>query len=261
MAGVNAYGSGYNNKVGGTDANGNRIAKSDQNLNMDDFLNLLTAQMSNQDVMNPSTDMEFIGQMAQFTTLQAMKTLTELSMAQHGSSMIGKHVVVAHIDDRGELVEDRGVVSNVKFMGGIVSITVNEKEYEMSSIMEVLTEEEFNKPPPVDTDKDGIFDDDDPDMDGDGIPNEEDPDYIPPEKRPDQDGDGIPDYKDPDVDGDGIWNSKDPDYNKKPEKPVDPPVVPPVEPPVDEIETARVNGTIPAAPPHIIDYEKDILNC
>lgn len=147
MAGVNAYGS-YNGKVTNTDKNGNRVTKSDNNLSMDDFMNLLAAQMANQDTMNPATDLEFIGQMAQFTTLQAMKTLTELTMAQHGSSMVGKHVVVAHIDDRGEMQEERGVVSNVKFMGGVVSVTVNGNDYEMSSIMEVLTKEEFENPTP-----------------------------------------------------------------------------------------------------------------
>lgn len=152
MAGVNAYGATSNsNAIWDTDKKGNAVVKSDSNLNMDDFLNMLTAQMSNQDPMNPSTDMEFIGQMAQFTSLQAMKTLTELSMAQHGSTLIGKHVIVAHVDDRGQLVNEKGVVSNVKFMGGMVTLTVNGNEYEMSSVMEILTEEEFNKPakPPV----------------------------------------------------------------------------------------------------------------
>lgn len=160
MAGVNAYGANSNsNAIWGTDKNGNAVVKSDSDLNMDDFLNMLTAQMSNQDPMNPSTDMEFIGQMAQFTSLQAMKTLTELSMAQHGSSLIGKHVIVAHVDERGKLVNEKGQVTNVKFMGGMVTITVNGEEYEMSSVMEIITEEEANKPDKDDDKEDGKEDD------------------------------------------------------------------------------------------------------
>jgi flagellar basal-body rod modification protein FlgD len=47
-------------------------------LSMDDFLQLLAAQLANQDALNPSTDTEFISQMAQFTSLQAMQTMSEV---------------------------------------------------------------------------------------------------------------------------------------------------------------------------------------
>ncbi|WMJ24245.1 flagellar hook capping FlgD N-terminal domain-containing protein [Paludicola sp. MB14-C6] len=113
-------------------------------LDMQDFLNLLSAQLTNQDVMNPSTDTQFIAQMAQFTSLQAMQTLTEISYAQYGAAMVGKNVIVATYDKKGNMEKDTGVVSNVKFMNGAVSITVNGKDYDMSSVMEVL--DQLEKP-------------------------------------------------------------------------------------------------------------------
>lgn len=116
--------------------------KDGSKLEMQDFLNLMTAQLSNQDAMNPSTDTEFIAQMAQFSSLQAMQTLTELTYAQYGSSMVGKTVIVATTDKRGNLVEDTGEVTNAKFLGGAVTITVNDKEYDMSAIMGVLKKAE-----------------------------------------------------------------------------------------------------------------------
>jgi len=150
---INSYGTalsqqraGQTDLVGKSSSADSTQKKDGTSLDMQDFLNLLTAQLSNQDVMNPSTDTEFIAQMAQFTSLQAMQTLTELTYAQYGASMIGKKVIVASMDKKGEMITDTGVVSNVKFMSGACSIMVNGKEYDMSSIMEVLDPNSTTKP-------------------------------------------------------------------------------------------------------------------
>lgn len=117
----------------------NASKKDGSQLEMDDFLNLLTAQLSNQDVMNPSSDTDFIAQMAQFTSLQAMQTLTEINYASYGASMIGKKVIVAEYNKTtGALEKDFGTITNVTLDGGTVSIKVKDKTYPMSGIMEVL---------------------------------------------------------------------------------------------------------------------------
>ena len=173
MAGINAYGTqnpttyasggaGTGGAAGGTasgvmgdiDSNGNLVIKGDSNLEMDDFLALLAAQMGNQDPMNPTSDTDFIAQMAQFSSLQAMQTLTELTLAQHGTSMIGEYVEVAYVDDRGELVVERGKVDNVKLLGGVITISVGGEEYDISSIMQILTKEEYEKNPDGDPETD-----------------------------------------------------------------------------------------------------------
>lgn len=143
MAQVNAYGYGaVNNTKSSTQAGAytNSVQGGSNTLDINDFMTLLAAQLANQDVMNPSTDTEFIGQMAQFTSLQAMQTLTEISYAQYGASMIGKKVLVATTDEAGRYKEDQGTVESVKFAGGDCLVVVNGKEYTMSSIMEVVTE-------------------------------------------------------------------------------------------------------------------------
>lgn len=110
-------------------------------LNTNDFLKLLAAQMSNQDVMNPMQDTEFISQMAQFTSLQSMENLSQISYSQYGASLVGKTVTAAKYDDLGKYTEDTGVVSACNFSSGGFELLVNGKTYDLTSVMEVKTPE------------------------------------------------------------------------------------------------------------------------
>lgn len=133
---INAYAA----AAGTASANNSAPASQGSALKTQDFLNLLVAQLTNQDVMNPTQDTEFISQMAQFTTLETMQTMTELIYAQYGASMVGKNVIVAAYDNNGGYSQDQGIVQKVQFMNGDCTVTVNDRSYSMSSIMEVLNE-------------------------------------------------------------------------------------------------------------------------
>lgn len=109
-------------------------------LGINDFMTLLVAQLSNQDVMNPSQDTEFISQMAQFTTLKAMQTMADLSQTQYAASIVGKRVIVADYDNNGNYSQDTGIIERVKFVDGESVLTVNGVDYKLSSVMEVLSD-------------------------------------------------------------------------------------------------------------------------
>lgn len=129
---INSY-----NTASTTNNNSPSIA-SNSGLSMQDFLKLLSAQLANQDVMNPSDNTEFISQMAQFTSLQTMQKMTEIVYAQYGATMIGKTVEVAGYDESGQISTDQGVVDSVEFSNGSCTIIVNGKEYDLSAVMKVL---------------------------------------------------------------------------------------------------------------------------
>lgn len=61
----------------------------------------------------------------------------------------------------------------------------------------------------LDTDKDSIGDNSDPDLDGDGIANAQDAFPKNPAEQKDTDKDSIGDNSDPDIDGDGVANAQD----------------------------------------------------
>jgi len=106
-------------------------------LDMQDFLNLIVAQMSNQDPMNPVENTDFIAQMAQFSALEAMSDLREVSMQGQVTSLIGKNVVVADYNSRGELDIQEGIVQRVTLHGSEAILYVNDKEYRYSNVMEI----------------------------------------------------------------------------------------------------------------------------
>ncbi|MBI3964347.1 MAG: flagellar hook assembly protein FlgD [Chloroflexi bacterium] len=90
-------------------------------LGKQDFLKILIAQLRNQDPMKPMEDREFISQMAQFSSLEAMQNLDkrveELAGAQalgQAAALIGKRVDAKL--DSGEQIS--GIVEEVRLGDG-----------------------------------------------------------------------------------------------------------------------------------------------
>ena len=113
------------------------IGRSAEQMDMNDFFNLLAAQLSNQDMFNPQTNTEFIAQMAQFTALRGIQVIQEYQLSQYASSFVGKHVTVAHQSDNGLLVRTDGVVERVTFYDGEPRVVVDGTAFPLFSVMEV----------------------------------------------------------------------------------------------------------------------------
>ena len=97
-------------------------------LGKDDFLKLLVGQLRNQDPMNPSSDTDFIGQMAQFSQLEQttnMATSNEKLAAQQSGAravaLLGRTVTYP---DANSGVSTTGVVERVEWSAGLPTLTV-----------------------------------------------------------------------------------------------------------------------------------------
>ncbi|PKM61064.1 MAG: hypothetical protein CVU99_05295 [Firmicutes bacterium HGW-Firmicutes-4] len=112
-------------------------ASAKTSLNMDDFLKLMVAQLQNQDMNNTADTSEYTSQMAQFSMVQALTDLTELSKTTYSLSMIGKEVTLAETKSDGTLNVITGTVEGVNLYNGDAQIIVNGVNYPMSSVMEV----------------------------------------------------------------------------------------------------------------------------
>jgi len=91
------------NNYGVTGTNSTNNKSGNGSLSMDDFLQLLVAQLKNQDMYNTMDNSEYMAQMAQFSMLQAITDMSELSMTSYGVSLIGKEVTVARIGSDGKI--------------------------------------------------------------------------------------------------------------------------------------------------------------
>lgn len=111
--------------------------KSGTSLNMDDFLKLMVAQLQNQDMNNTADTSQYTTQMAQFSMVQALTDLTELSKTTYSLSMIGKEVTLAESKADGSLNVITGTVEGVNLYDGDAQIIVNGVNYPMTSVMEV----------------------------------------------------------------------------------------------------------------------------
>jgi flagellar basal-body rod modification protein FlgD len=106
-------------------------------ISIETFYQLLIAEMSNQDPLDPMSNTEFISQLASFTSLQVQQEALYFNNANYAQSMIGRMVVVA--SGYGERFEvDSGVVSSVDFTGGDFTLTVNGHKYPLDRVMQVV---------------------------------------------------------------------------------------------------------------------------
>lgn len=107
-------------------------------LSIETFFSLLMAEMSNQDPLEPTTNTEFISQLANFTALQNSSNTLYYNTVSYAASLAGKTVTVATADGKKGLKIDTGVVTGVDISDGTnIEIMVNGKRYLLSNVMNV----------------------------------------------------------------------------------------------------------------------------
>ena len=102
-----------------------------QTLNENDFLQLLTEQLQNQDPLQPQDNTEFIAQMAQFSTLQQQNTMTEQMENQSADGLMGQTVTI-NPGNGAALIT--GTVQGVDTSTSTPAVYVNNTEYPLSEV-------------------------------------------------------------------------------------------------------------------------------
>jgi flagellar basal-body rod modification protein FlgD len=123
------------NPISDKDASKNQLGK-------DAFLKLLTTQLQHQDPLNPMEDSEFMGQMAQFSTLEQITNMAGANTAMADNlafsksvSLIGRTVTYLDADKQPKT----GKVDRVTTTDGKPALTVGGIDgVDPSSVTEVL---------------------------------------------------------------------------------------------------------------------------
>lgn len=110
-------------------------------LGKQEFLKILVTQLRNQDPLNPVEDKEFIGQMAQLSTLEATTNLgTEVKglvlAQQQMQSMLLVGRTVEFVDESG--VSSHGAVSGVRLDTLPPALVIGDREVPITFVQTVL---------------------------------------------------------------------------------------------------------------------------
>ena len=76
--------------------------RSNSSLDKEAFLQLLVAQMKYQDPLEPTSNTEYISQLATFSTLEEMQNLNSTMQANQASSLVGRTVIMKVTSSVGE---------------------------------------------------------------------------------------------------------------------------------------------------------------
>jgi flagellar basal-body rod modification protein FlgD len=122
-------------------ANGTGTTNGLSGLTQSDFLQLLVAQLQNQDPLQPTDNSQLVQQMSQFTTLSATLQLTSnfsslltLQGLTQGSSLIGKTITYS---TGNPPASHQGRVDSVAFQNGNVQLVVNGTNVNLNQIQSV----------------------------------------------------------------------------------------------------------------------------
>jgi flagellar basal-body rod modification protein FlgD len=117
------------------------FSSSQNDLGKDAFLDLLVAQLSHQDPLEPMENEEFIAQMATFSQLEQAINLNDnfeafmkgQSLANY-ASLMGKEVTALDTDGETELT---GTVESLVLENGKTYISVNDKTLPVENIIKI----------------------------------------------------------------------------------------------------------------------------
>lgn len=125
---------------------------------MDDknmFLNLMLQQLQNQDPTEPTSNTEWLSQLAQYSSLEQMTSMNQglsncmnyiaalyndmgiSSEISQTLSLIGKEVTILDPDDPSGTTKISGKVSEVSFEDGTGKIKIDDKFYSIANIVSV----------------------------------------------------------------------------------------------------------------------------
>lgn len=114
------------------------------NLGYDQFLQLLCAEMQYQDPLEPTTNTDYVAQMATFSQLEATLSLEQTEQNALASALVGKQVILATEDTTGNTKYVEGRVDYVLYENGEVMLSVNNGLYPLSTLDTVADDTYFD---------------------------------------------------------------------------------------------------------------------
>ncbi len=105
-------------------------------VNSETFLNLMVKEMTNQDPLEPTSNSEFVTQLASFSQLSYMRDSSRYAMANYASSLVGK-VVTASKPNGKDQITKTGVVESVSKKGDTYNVFIDGEAFDIAKVTKV----------------------------------------------------------------------------------------------------------------------------
>ena len=115
-----------------------QVKTAQNEMGKDQFLQLLVAQLQNQDPMSPQENTEFIAQMAQFSALEAMNNMSEAFLQSQTFSLVGRGIIGFVSDLNGVSSQVIGIVDSAGVENGKPYVMVGDKKVLAENVSQVF---------------------------------------------------------------------------------------------------------------------------
>lgn len=115
--------------------------KSGSSLDKEAFLQLLVAQMKYQDPLEPTSNTEYISQLATFSSLEEMQNLNATMTTQQATNLVGKTVIMNVTSSTGTVNVVQGKVDYVVKQNNKVYLSIEDELYSIDDLDKVVDDE------------------------------------------------------------------------------------------------------------------------
>ena len=119
--------------------------KGTSTMGKDQFLKILVAEMQYQDPLEPTTNTEWVSQMATFSQIEELQNMSDAMAKGQAQNLVGKYVIMASTDKNGETKYYSGKVETVEIREDGTYLSVKGYLYNINDLYSVVDEEYYKK--------------------------------------------------------------------------------------------------------------------
>lgn len=121
---------------------GEETKATKNDLGYDQFLQLLCAEMQYQDPLEPTSNTEYVAQLATFSQMEAMLNMQNSIQSSQANDLVGKYVIVKTTSpSTGETTAAAGFVDYVQYENGKQYLYISGNRYSMEDVYQVADTE------------------------------------------------------------------------------------------------------------------------
>lgn len=120
----------------------NETQAANNSLGYDQFLQLLCAEMQYQDPLQPTSNTEYVAQLATFSQMEATLNMQNTLLSQNANSLVGQYVIVKSTSSTtGDTTATAGFVDYVQYENDEQYLYINGNRYSLKDVYQVADPE------------------------------------------------------------------------------------------------------------------------